>query len=72
MSEREWRSYERIARERGMALSEWVRQSLRAASRAEPGPNAGRRLAAIRAAARHEFPAPDIAQMLEEIERGYR
>jgi hypothetical protein len=31
-----------------------------------------RKLAAVKAAARHSFPAPDIEQMNAEIERGYR
>jgi len=31
-----------------------------------------RKLAAVRAAVRHSFPAPDIEQMNEEIERGYQ
>jgi hypothetical protein len=72
MSEAEWRAYQRIARQQGVALSEWVRQSLRAASRTETTGDPGRRLAAIRAAARHAFPAPDVEQMLAEIEDGYR
>jgi hypothetical protein len=31
----------------------------------------GRKLDVVRAAAGHSFPAPDVAQMLAEIERGY-
>ncbi len=52
------------ARRRGVELPDWVRESLRAASRHEA------RLAAIGSAARHAFPAPDIDRMLAEIDRG--
>lgn len=48
-------------------LLEWVRQALRAAPEGDPK----KKLAAVRAAARHEFPTADIGQMLAEIERGY-
>lgn len=54
-----------------MNVSEWVRHALRRARRSEPAFEAGRKLEAIRAAARHEFPTADIEQMLREIERGY-
>ena len=42
-----------------------------AARRTVPRGDASRKLATIRAAANHSFPAPDIDQMLAEIERGY-
>jgi len=60
-----------VARERHMSLAEWVRQTLREACRREPLRNADRKLAHVRAALAHEFPAPSIEQMLEEIARGY-
>jgi hypothetical protein len=44
---------------------------LTAARRQEPAGDVGKKLAAIRAAAKHNFPAPDIKVMLAEIERGY-
>jgi hypothetical protein len=72
MSDAELRAYRKLAREKGLALSEWVRQTLRRARREEAVGPAGRKLAAIRAAARHSFPAPDVDDMLAEIERGYR
>ncbi len=70
--EGEYRLIRRQARLRGVTVSEWVRQALRAAMREQPSVKAERKLAAVRAAARHAFPAPDIDRMLEEIERGYR
>lgn len=66
----ELRDIQRAARRRRMTVSEWVRQVLRAARRADPGSDPGRKLAAIAAAARHELPTADIDQMLAEIDRG--
>lgn len=71
MSETELKAYERAARASGMRLSEWVRQALRTARRTDPESSMDKKLAAIRSAARHRFPAPDVDQMLGEIERGY-
>jgi hypothetical protein len=62
--------YERAARSAQMTLSEWVRQSLGAAERQVSTGDADAKLAVVRAAARHTFPAPDVETMLEEIERG--
>ena len=59
------------ARHRGMTTAEWVRQALRKAKRAEPRGDARAKLETIREAARHSYPAPDIDQMLAEIEQGY-
>lgn len=61
----------RIARERRMTVAEWVRQALRRARRQEPETDSARKLATVRAAARHAFPSGDIDDMLAEIERGY-
>ena len=59
------------ARERGMTVSEWVRETLRDARRKVSDGDAERKLAAIRAADRHAYPTADIDQMVAEIERGY-
>ena len=67
----EYREIQRVARSRRMSLAEWVRQALEAARREEPAGSVGRKLEAVRIAARHEFPAGDIDQMLAEIEAGY-
>ena len=53
-----------------MTVSEWVRQALRNALRREPVVSSDRKLAAVRAAVRNEFPTAGIDQMLAEIERG--
>ena len=64
--------YRRLATRDGLTLSEWVRQKLRLAARDETPGDTDRKLAAIRAAARHDSPTADIDQMLREIESGHR
>lgn len=67
----EYREIQRAARSRRMSIAEWVRQALALAHRREPLGDVEKKLAAIRAAAKHEFPTGDIDTMLAEIERGY-
>jgi hypothetical protein len=67
----EYREIQRAARSRHMSIAEWVRQALVLARRREPLGDVEKKLAAIRAAARHESPTSDIDTMLAEIERGY-
>jgi hypothetical protein len=67
----EYREIQRVARARHMSIAEWVRQALALARRREPLGDVEKKLAAIRAAARHESPTSDIDTMLAEIERGY-
>ncbi|MCU0256225.1 MAG: hypothetical protein MUF60_05750 [Vicinamibacterales bacterium] len=71
LDEAELREVQRAARARRMTVAEWVRQALRAERRRQPVGDASRKLAAVRAAARHEFPTADIDQMLAEIEQGF-
>jgi predicted transcriptional regulator len=71
LDDAEYRDLQKLARRSRMTVSEWVRVALRTMRRREPGKNATRKLAAIRSAVRHSFPAPDIEQMLADIERGY-
>ncbi len=72
MEEEELEDLRAHARERGLTLSEYVRQTLREAGRHRAGGGVDRKIASIRAALRHSFPAPDIETMLDEIESGYR
>ena len=72
LEEAELREVRRAARARRMTVAEWVRQALREARRQEPLRPPERKLALVRAAARHEFPTADIEPMLDEIERGYQ
>jgi len=68
----EYREIRRAARARKLSVSEWVRQALAVVRRSEPTGSIEKKLAAIRAAAKVNAPAPDIEQMLEEIEMGYK
>lgn len=67
----EFRELRQLARRHRMTVAEWVRQALRSAQRRVPERDADRKLAAVRAAARHELPTADIERMLAEIESGY-
>jgi len=71
LEDKELREFRRIAKLQGMTLSEWVRQALRDARRRQPAADQERKRAAVRAAVEHQFPAPDLDVMLDEIERGY-
>ncbi len=70
LEEPEYRGLVRIARARGMTVSEWVRHALREAAREEPSVNRACKLAAIRAAAVYSFPVGNIDAMLTDIDRG--
>jgi hypothetical protein len=63
---------QRLARRDRLTTAEWVRRRLREGAAAGNRPDTASKLAAIHAAYRHDSPAPEIDQMLEEIERGYR
>lgn len=71
LDEAEYREIQKIARRQQMTVSEWVRQTLRSRRRSEPVEDADRKLEAVRAAARFDFPTADIDAMLAEIEGGY-
>jgi hypothetical protein len=67
----EYRAVQRAARSRHMSIAQWVRQALEIARRQEPLADADKKIAAVRAAVKHDYPTVDIGQMLAEIERGY-
>jgi hypothetical protein len=67
----EYREIQRVARARRMSIAEWVRQALESARRREPNKDVEKKLEAIRAAAKYEFPVGDIDEMLGEIEQGF-
>lgn len=71
VDEREFKEIRRAARRHRMTVAEWVRQALRRARQEEPAGDPGRKLTAVREAARGAYPTADLPQMLEEIERGY-
>jgi len=71
LSDEEYEELQMVSSSVGMTVSEWVRQALRKVRRdrsllAEDG-----KIAAVRAAAQHEFPTGDLDLMLDEIETGY-
>ncbi len=71
LDEQEMAEIQAISRNHHMTVAEWVRQALRAARRAEPLESIQSKLGVVHAAADYGFPAPDIDQMLEEIDRGH-
>ena len=71
VDESELGRFQLAARARGLTLATWVRQALRVAEAQGASGDLDSKLAAVRAASSHAFPAPDIDVMLAEIERGY-
>lgn len=71
LDDAEYRDLERTARRNRMTVSEWVRRALRTLGRDEPSGDQQRKVQVVREAVRHRYPAPEIGQMLDEIERGY-
>jgi hypothetical protein len=71
LKETECRDIQRAARSLNMSMVEWVRQALGLVRRSEPSRSTGKKLEAIRAAARFEYPTAEADRMLAEIERGY-
>lgn len=67
----EYREIQRAAKTRHMSVAAWVRQALAIARRRDPIGDPGKKLDAVRAAARHLYPTADIEDMLAEIESGY-
>ena len=65
--DKEYQALHKVARRKGLTMAEWVRQSLRTASQAEPLAPVATKLAALKRAAQHNFPTADIDQMLAEI-----
>jgi len=71
LEDSEYKEIQRAACSCQMSLAEWVRQALACARRQEPVGDVDKKLAAIRAAVKYEFPSGDIETMLAEIEQGY-
>jgi hypothetical protein len=65
----EYREIQRAANAQHMSIAAWVRQALAIARRREPIGDPGKKLDAVRAAARHAFPTADIDDLLADIER---
>jgi hypothetical protein len=71
LEEDELREVRRAAGLARVSVAEWVRAALRAGRQTAPASAPDRKLAVVRAAARHAFPAGEIGTMLAEIEAGY-
>jgi hypothetical protein len=71
LDDEEYREIRGVARRARLSVSEWVRQTLRAARRELPAEDSDRKLKAVRAAVEHDFPTADMDQMLREIDAGY-
>lgn len=73
LDDAELRTIQRLARRDKLTTAEWVRRRLREGAAASSRPDTASRLTAIHAAYRcgSAGSAPDIAQMLDEIELGY-
>jgi hypothetical protein len=71
LQDSDYREIQRVARSHHVSIAEWVRQALKAARRQQPAGDVGKKLAAVRAGARHSYPTADIDEMLAHIERGY-
>ena len=67
----EYREIQRAAGAQHLSIAAWVRQALAAARRREPVGDPGKKVAVVRAAARHAYPSGDIEQIIAEIETGY-
>ena len=67
----EFREIRRMARSQGMSVAEWVRQALDLARLDETRSDVDKKVAIIRAAARHDYPVKEIDGMSAEIENGY-
>lgn len=72
MSEEELAEIRAAAAREGLSVSEWARQALRRARLRHSEADPERKIAVVRAAARHQFPVSDVETMLAEIEQGYQ
>ena len=72
LKDSEYREIRQAARARNLSVAEWVRQALRLVHLNEPSGSADKKIKAVRAAVRYEFPTADIDAMRAEIESGYR
>lgn len=72
LGDEELAEIQQLAKRRHQTTAAWVRDALRVARDTTSYPDTGRKLRAVREAAGHAYPASEIDDMLEEIERGYR
>lgn len=68
---KEYKLFQKMARQEGLSLGEWVRKVLRKAQEQLSQQFPSQKLKALQKAAQHQYPSADIDQMLSEIEKGY-
>ena len=71
MEDAEYRTAKKAAAAKHLTLADYIRQIVREQARHLSVRHPEHKLSALRQALEHEFPAPDIDTMLEEIDRGY-
>jgi predicted transcriptional regulator len=71
LDDEELEEIQKLARRRHQTTAAWVRDALRVARDTAGHPETGRKLRAVREAVTFAYPAGDINEMLDEIERGY-
>ena len=70
LSDDEMSDIQILASREHLTVGEWVRRTLREASKQKSVRDAATKLAAIRRAGEYNFPTADIDQMLRAIEQG--
>lgn len=68
LQDAEYLEIQSVARSCRMSVPTWIRQALAKALQRTPITDVDKKLEAIRAAARHDFPSGDIEIMLGQIE----
>lgn len=72
LPDQEMSAIQRLAKREDLTVGEWVRRALREVRMGRPAIEPETKLKAVRRAATYSFPTADVAQMLDEIERGYQ
>jgi hypothetical protein len=72
LPESEMMEIQKLATRERLTVGEWVRRALREARSRRSSIEPQSKLISVRQAVEYSFPAPDIDQMLAEIERGYQ
>jgi len=72
LPDQEMSAIQRLARREHLTVGEWVRRALCEVRMSRPVTEPETKLKAVRRAATYSFPTADVAQMLDEIERGYQ
>lgn len=70
LAEQELEEIRGLAQREQLTVAAWVRRALLEARHRRPAGDPARKIASIRAASRHTFPAGDIDSVLADIARG--